>query len=74
MNRRIDNPIKALIRRLGGDCEVGRALKRRPSAIRNWVRDGYIPPRHHEAIIELAKEKGVEFDARILDPDSYVRG
>lgn len=60
--------IKEIVAKLGGDRAVAAAIDRRPSAIRNWIRDGYIPPKHHDRILALASDAGFELSERDLDP------
>ena len=60
--------IKELIQALGGAREVARKVGRRPSAIRMWVHNGYVPPKQHERVTRLATEHGVDISACDLDP------
>ena len=60
--------IREVVRRLGGEHEIARTVGLRPTSIRNWIADGYVPPKHHATVIELAAGKGVTVTAEELDP------
>ena len=60
--------IKHLVVELGGSRKIAAELGLRPSAIRNWSYDGYIPPKHHSRIIKLAKKHGLKLTKKDLDP------
>ena len=51
--------VKNLIAALGGDQAVAENRGLKPSAVRVWVHQGYIPSKHHFGIITLAKKMGI---------------
>lgn len=60
--------VKEVIDRIGGEAEVAKVTGLRPVSIRTWARDGYIPPKHHEAVMERCKELGLDVTVQDLDP------
>ena len=60
--------VREIIRALGGPRVVAAVVGRRPAAVRNWVHDGYVPPKHHSHIIEMASGAGFQVTATDLDP------
>lgn len=63
-----DDTIADILKRLGGPREVARCLDLRPTSVRNWIYDGYIPPIHHSAIVAMAKAYGIQVAPQDLDP------
>ena len=48
-----------VIEALGGGAAIGRRLNIRRTAVSNWIYNSGIPFRQHQALVDLAEEKGV---------------
>ena len=59
--------LKKLVKKLGGTKIVARKMNVVPSTVRVWMGDGYIPPKHHAGIMELASEKGLRINRDNVD-------
>lgn len=60
--------IKDIVKALGGDQTVAKLIDRRPVSVRNYVRDGYFPHKHHPVLIKRGKEVGLDLTTHDLDP------
>lgn len=61
------------IKRIDDPRVLARSLGLKPSAVRNWIFNAYVPEKHHPRLIELAAAKGVKLTARDLDPFGQCR-
>ena len=56
----MDKPnIKKTVDALGGDFEVGLLCGIRPGAVRMWIQDGYVPPKHRETLHREAAKRNL---------------
>ena len=61
--------IREIVEKLGGSARIARHIGKRPTSVRNWVYDGYVPPKHHAAVIDLANQAGFTVTPAELDPE-----
>lgn len=61
------NPAERIIRRFGGQSALAAYLGKRQSTIEHWARTGRIPSHWHQALMSLARERGVT-----LEPKDFV--
>ncbi len=61
------NPAERIIQRFGGQSALARSLGKRQSTVEHWAQTGRIPAQWHQALMSLAREKGV-----ILEPKDFV--
>ncbi len=58
------NSAERVIRRFGGQSALARMLGRRQSTVEHWAAAGRIPAQWHEPLLVLAREKGLQLDAK----------
>ncbi|HEX5368334.1 MAG TPA: hypothetical protein VFY10_02865, partial [Dehalococcoidia bacterium] len=58
------NPAERVIRRFGGQSALAALLGRRQSTIEHWASTGRVPAQWHQALISLARERGIALEAR----------
>ena len=54
MSGYLDNPVRRVAAKFGGQTALGRAIGRRQSVVSKWVANGRIPSEHIPLIIEAA--------------------
>jgi myo-inositol-1-phosphate synthase len=59
-----DNPAERLIHRFGGQSALAKLLGRRQSTVEYWARTGRIPAQWHQPLLALARERGMNLEAR----------
>ena len=58
-----------IIDRFGGNSALARALGHKfPSTVQRWKDSGFIPSRHHQAVLDAARVRGIE-----LTPDDFFQ-
>lgn len=57
---------ETIIERFGGTRALARALCKPPTTVQSWKDSGLIPSKHHEHLMQVAREKGVD-----LRPDDF---
>ena len=58
------NPAERVIRRFGGQTALASLLGRRQSTVEHWASTGRIPAQWHQALMSLARERGVVLEAK----------
>jgi myo-inositol-1-phosphate synthase len=59
-----DNPAQRVIRRFGGQSALAQSLGRRQSTVEHWAGTGRIPAQWHQPLLALARERGINLEAR----------
>jgi hypothetical protein len=59
-------PAELIIRKLGGVRTAARLLGKPPSTVQDWKRSGLIPAKHQAAVLQCAREAGLEVTAEDL--------
>ena len=59
-----DNPAERVIRRFGGQSALAQLLGRRQSTVEHWARTGRVPAQWHQPLLALARERGINLEAR----------
>ena len=60
-------PAERIVQRFGGQSALAALLGKRQSTVQHWVKTGRIPSQWHEALMDLAAEKGIA-----LEPSDFV--
>jgi len=60
----IENSAEQIINRFGGQSSLASLLGRRQSTVQHWVKTRRIPSQWHEALLKLAREKGIVLEAK----------
>lgn len=55
-----------IVRKLFGTRPLARLLGLTPDALLKWDRNGRVPSKHHERLLELAREKRLRLTAEML--------
>jgi myo-inositol-1-phosphate synthase len=58
------NAAEQIISRFGGQSALAGLLGRRQSTVEHWAKTGRIPSQWHEPLLKLARERGVNVEAR----------
>jgi myo-inositol-1-phosphate synthase len=58
------NPAERVIRRFGGQSALAQLLGRRQSTVEHWAQTGRIPAQWHQALLALARQRGIVLEAR----------
>ena len=58
------NPAERVIRRFGGQSALAQLLGKRQSTVEHWARTGRIPAQWHQALLALARQRGISLEAR----------
>lgn len=66
--------VKEIVKAIGGDAEVARRLGIRPVSVRGYMRDGYLPRKHHAVILDMAASAGLRITTLDLDPSAPTPG
>jgi myo-inositol-1-phosphate synthase len=59
-----NNPAERVIRRFGGQSALARLLGKRQSTVEHWARTGRIPAQWHQALLALARQRGIVLEAK----------
>jgi myo-inositol-1-phosphate synthase len=58
------NPAERVIRRFGGQSALAQLLGKRQSTVEHWAKTGRIPAQWHQALLALARQRGIILEAR----------
>jgi myo-inositol-1-phosphate synthase len=58
------NPAERVIHRFGGQSALARLLGKRQSTVEHWAQTGRIPAQWHQKLLALARERGINLEAR----------
>ena len=64
LRERLYTRILDVIDRFGGQSSLASALGRTQSTVEHWVKTGRIPAQWHKELLKLAREKGVNLEAK----------
>ena len=59
-----DNPAQRVIHRFGGQSALAQLLGKRQSTVEHWAQTGRIPAQWHQALLALARQRGIKLEAR----------
>jgi myo-inositol-1-phosphate synthase len=58
------NPAERVIRRFGGQSALAQLLGKRQSTVEHWAKTGRIPAQWHQALLALARQRGIILEAK----------
>lgn len=62
-----------VIARFGGVRKLQRALGHpNPTTVQGWKERGWIPSKHHQRVLEVARENGIELSANDFIPEAQA--